>query len=88
MIKIGIASFREHEFDRIRNFVPDGDKFEETWAGQQIKLEEALSKFRSQGMVTVPVTLTLAALVKYEVDHGVRPDGEKRAQMASELVWK
>lgn len=88
MIKIGVASFREHEFNKIREFVPDGDKLEDSWAEQEIKVEEALSRFRSQGMVAVPVTLTLAALVKYEVDHGVRPDGGKRARMASELVWE
>lgn len=32
MIKIGVANFREHEFDHIRGFVPDGDKLEATWA--------------------------------------------------------
>lgn len=86
MIKIGVASFREHEFDHIKEYVPDGDKLEDTWAEQQIKVEETLSGFRSQGMFAVPVTLTLAALMKFETDHGVRPDGEKRAGMASGLV--
>lgn len=51
-------------------------------------MEEALSRFRSQGMVAVPVALTLAALGKYKVDHGVRADGGKRARMVSELVWE
>lgn len=88
MIKIGVASFREHEFDRIKEYVPDGDKLEDTWAEQQVKVEETIGRFRSQGMVAVPVTLTLAALVKYEVKNGVKPDGGKRARMASELVWE
>lgn len=87
MIKVGVADFREHEFEHIRKFVPDGDQLFPTWAEQQIELEKTIGRFRNEGIIAVPVVLTLAALMKYEVDHGVRPDGGERARMASELVW-
>lgn len=40
MIKVGVADFREHEFEHIRKFVPDGAQLFPTWAEQQIELEK------------------------------------------------
>ena len=87
-MKVGVAWYRESEWERLRQLAADPEEIEETYAEWMKVYEDGIRLLAITGLVPERVEIDVEELQAWCSANKRRLDGEARAEFTSELLGR
>jgi hypothetical protein len=87
-IKLGIAWYREDQWQLLKSIASGPDIIEETYQEWLQCAEESLRKLKHRGLKPVKVDFDVKEFMDWCAREGRKPDGESRSEYTAELLRK
>ncbi len=85
-VKLGIAWYREDQWQLLKSTASDPDIIEETYEKWLQYAEDSLKKMKDQGLKPAKVDFDVKEFIDWCRREGRIPDGESRSEYTAELL--
>ena len=85
-MRVGVAWYRESEWEKLRQLAADPEMLEETYAEWTRVYEDGIRQLRASGLVPEPVEIDLGELQAWCTAQKCPLDGSARAAFATEIL--
>jgi hypothetical protein len=85
-MRVGVAWYRESEWEKLRQLAADAEMLEETYAEWSKVYEDGIRKLRASGLLPEPVEIDLAELQAWCTAQHCPLDASARAAFATEIL--